>query len=54
MNGAALASKVGLEECGGKGYASQAKCAGYMVTEGLTSDQVLDSGFAPGGVKRIE
>src|ERR1700689_2139446 len=43
MNGAALASKAGLEECGGKGYASQAKCAGYMVTEGLTSAQVLGS-----------
>src|ERR1700689_637631 len=42
MNGAALASKAGLEECGGKGYVSQAKCAGYMVTEGLTSTQVLD------------
>jgi hypothetical protein len=41
MNGAALASKAGLEECGGKGYASQAKCAGYMVTEGLISAKLL-------------
>jgi hypothetical protein len=38
---AIMASKAGLEECGGKGYASQAKCAGYMVTEGLTSARVL-------------
>src|SRR5579885_272416 len=36
-SGATPASKAAPGECGGKCYASQAKCAGFMVTDRLTS-----------------